>query len=68
MSTLTSTQKITSVAAAVTAALAGYTTSQAQLEEIAKTKLPDLNTNNLESAMRIVQGTANNMGITIQTD
>ena len=42
--------------------------TQAQLEEIAKTKLPDLNTNNLESAMRIVQGTANNMGITIQTD
>ena len=34
----------------------------------AGTKLPDLNTNNLESAMRIVQGTANNMGITIQTD
>ena len=42
--------------------------TQAQLEEIAKTKLPDLNTKNLESAMRIVQGTANNMGITIQTD
>ena len=37
MSTLTSTQKITSVAAAVTAALAGYTTSQAQLEEIVVT-------------------------------
>ena len=42
--------------------------TRTQLEEIAKTKLPDLNTNNLESAMRIVQGTANNMGITIQTD
>jgi len=37
MSTLTSTQKITSVAAAVTTALAGYTTSQAQLEEIVVT-------------------------------
>ena len=39
--------------------------TRAQLEEIAKTKLPDLNTNKIESAMRIVQGTANNMGITV---
>ena len=38
--------------------------TQKQLEEIAKTKLPDLNTKNLESAMRIVKGTAKNMGIT----
>ena len=37
MSTLTKTQKVTSVAAAVSAALAGYTTSQAQLEEIVVT-------------------------------
>ena len=37
MSTLTNTQKVTSVAAAVTAALAGYTTAQAQLEEIVVT-------------------------------
>ena len=42
--------------------------TQIQLEEIAKTKLPDLNTKNLESAMRIVKGTAKNMGITVQTD
>ena len=34
MSTLTRTQKVTGVAAAVSAALAGYTTTQAQLEEI----------------------------------
>jgi large subunit ribosomal protein L11 len=39
--------------------------TQAQLEEIAKTKLPDLNTKSLDMAKRIVQGTANNMGITI---
>lgn len=39
--------------------------SQAQLEEIAKTKLPDLNTPNLEQAKKIVAGTARNMGITI---
>jgi len=37
-----------------------------QLEEIAKIKLPDLNTKNLESAIRIVKGTANNMGIQIK--
>lgn len=39
-----------------------------QLEEIAKTKLPDLNTQNLDSAIRIVRGTANNMGIKIQIE
>ena len=37
MSTLTRTQKVTGVAAAVSAALAGYTTTQAQLEEIVVT-------------------------------
>ncbi len=37
MSKLTNTQKVTSVAAAVTAAMAGYTTAQAQLEEIVVT-------------------------------
>jgi large subunit ribosomal protein L11 len=37
-----------------------------QLEEIAETKLPDLNTKSKESAMRIISGTARNMGITIK--
>merc|ERR1711943_140050 len=37
-----------------------------QLEEIAKTKLPDLNADKIESAMRIVAGTAHNMGVTIE--
>jgi len=36
-----------------------------QLEEIATIKLPDLNTKKLNSAMKIVQGTAKNMGISI---
>ena len=36
-----------------------------QLEEIATTKLPDLNTTKLTSAMKIVEGTARNMGISI---
>ena len=36
-----------------------------QLEEIAKTKLPDLNTTKINSAIKIVEGTARNMGISI---
>jgi large subunit ribosomal protein L11 len=40
--------------------------TQAQLREIAQTKLPDLNANDVEAAMRIVEGTARNMGITVQ--
>jgi large subunit ribosomal protein L11 len=39
--------------------------TRAQLREIAETKLPDLNTKNVEAAMRIVEGTARNMGVTI---
>lgn len=39
--------------------------TQAQLEEIATIKLPDLNTTKLNSAMKIVEGTARNMGISI---
>ena len=37
-----------------------------QLKEIANIKLPDLNTKNLNSAMKIVEGTARNMGILIE--
>ena len=36
-----------------------------QLEEIAKIKLPDLNVADISSAMKIVEGTARNMGISI---
>ena len=39
--------------------------TSAQVEEIAQTKLPDLNTTSLESAMRMVAGTARSMGITV---
>jgi len=38
----------------------------AQLKEIAQKKLPDLNTDSLESAMRIIAGTARSMGVTIE--
>lgn len=39
--------------------------TRAQLEEIASIKLPDLNTKELTSAVKIIQGTARNMGISI---
>ena len=42
--------------------------STEQLLEIAKVKLPDLNTQNLESAVKIIAGTASNMGIKIKDD
>jgi large subunit ribosomal protein L11 len=38
-----------------------------QLEEIAKIKLPDLNVTELKGAMKIVEGTAKNMGISINS-
>jgi large subunit ribosomal protein L11 len=37
-----------------------------QVEEIAKIKMPDLNAQKIESAMRMVEGTARSMGIEIQ--
>ena len=37
-----------------------------QLQEIAERKMPDLNTNNIEQAMKIVAGTAKQMGIEIK--
>jgi len=40
--------------------------SRAQVEEIAKTKLPDLNAVDIEGAMRIIEGTARSMGIEVQ--
>ena|ERR1712127_676994 len=39
--------------------------TKAQLEEIANIKLPDLNTNKINSAMKIIEGTARNMGISV---
>ena len=37
-----------------------------QLKEIAEYKMPDLNANDVEAAMKIVEGTARNMGITVE--
>ncbi|HIK09457.1 MAG TPA: 50S ribosomal protein L11 [Oscillatoriaceae cyanobacterium M33_DOE_052] len=39
--------------------------TRAQLQEIAQTKMPDLNANDIDAAMRIVEGTARNMGVGI---
>lgn len=39
--------------------------TRAQIEEVAKKKMPDLNTTNLESAMKTIEGTARSMGLTI---
>ena len=41
------------------------TISAAQVEEIAKKKMTDLNTTNLESAIKTISGTAKSMGLTI---
>ena len=42
------------------------TITKAQLKEIAETKLPDLNAYDVEGAMKIVEGTARNMGIEVK--
>ena len=47
------------------AVMAGSITS-AQLREIAEYKMPDLNANDVESAMKIIEGTARNMGIKVE--
>ncbi len=39
--------------------------TEKQIEEIAKTKLPDLNANSLEAAVQIIRGTARSMGLEI---
>ena len=40
--------------------------TKAQVEEIAKTKMPDLNCTSLESAMSMIAGTARSMGVTVE--
>lgn len=39
--------------------------TRAQAKEIAETKMPDLNANTVEAAMRLVEGTARSMGIEV---
>ena len=42
------------------------TVTKDQVREITETKMPDLNAANVEAAMRMVEGTARSMGITVQ--
>jgi large subunit ribosomal protein L11 len=40
--------------------------SRAQVQEIAEKKMPDLNANDIDGAMKIIEGTARSMGITVE--
>jgi len=40
--------------------------TKAQVREIAEKKMPDLNANDIEGAMKLVEGTARQMGVTIE--
>ena len=40
--------------------------TKAQVEEIAKQKMPDLNAASLEAAMSMIKGTARSMGVTVE--
>lgn len=40
--------------------------TKAQIREIAEKKIQDMNTTNIESAMKMVEGTAKNMGLTVE--
>jgi large subunit ribosomal protein L11 len=42
------------------------TLTTAQLRDIAETKMPDLNANDVEAAMKVVAGTARSMGVEVQ--
>ncbi len=42
------------------------TVTREQVREIAETKMPDLNANDVEAAMRIIEGSARNMGIVVK--
>lgn len=40
--------------------------TQTQLKKVAEKKMPDLNTNDIKEAMKIIEGTAKNMGLKIK--
>jgi large subunit ribosomal protein L11 len=40
--------------------------TQAQVQEIAETKMPDLNANDIEAAKKIIAGTARSMGVEVE--
>ena len=42
------------------------TVTKAQIQEIAETKMPDLNANDIEAAIKIIEGTARQMGLEVK--
>lgn len=42
------------------------TITKAQIREVAEEKMPDLNANDIDQAMKIIEGTARSMGVTVK--
>ena len=59
-------KKVAKVAKGTTKGETVATITRDQLREVAETKMPDLNAYDVEAAMKIVEGTARNMGIEIK--
>ncbi len=59
-------KKVAKVAKGTTKGETVATITRDQLKEVAETKMPDLNAYDVETAMKIVEGTARNMGIEIK--
>ena len=59
-------KKVAKVAKGTTKGETVATITRDQLKEVAETKMPDLNAYTVEDAMKIVEGTARNMGIEIK--
>ena len=59
-------KKVTKIKSGASKGETVATITREQLREIAETKLPDLNAYDVEAAMKIVEGTARNMGIKIE--
>ena len=59
-------KKVAKVKSGATKGETVATITKDQLKEVAETKLPDLNAYDVEHAMKIVEGTARNMGIKVE--
>ena len=59
-------KKVAKIAKGTTKGETVATITRDQLKEVAETKMPDLNAYDVETAMKIVEGTARNMGIEIK--
>lgn len=59
-------KKVAKVAKGTTKGETVATITRDQLKEVAETKMPDLNAYTIEAAMKIIEGTARNMGIAVE--